>query len=268
MMHSRANIRPYNAQVLVGNWYEDRVMEEEVLTDFLEKRSTGQLSSQKMSEVERMSQTIPLSVSAGDGLLRFGHQLMLINTSVYSAHNTGEKSQLSCCLATGIPHSSGLQDGATEVTATGTTSIRPTLRSAFILGKPNLSVSSDSIKYGDEIILSDTNGELFLTCVKSSTRAGRTCDVIFTNNKTRNSVWIVMHPNINARLEFDGSDVKIDDKVVLAHASTNKCLSVDVEHSNRSPYGREHELLCELSTGNFATYKAPILWKFQTQSAY
>ncbi|CAF4891635.1 unnamed protein product, partial [Rotaria magnacalcarata] len=35
-----------------------------------------------------------------------------------------------------------------------------------------------------------------------------------------------------------------------------------------SPYGREHELLCELSTGNFATYKAPILWKFQTQSAY
>jgi len=28
MMNSRANLRPYNAHVLIGNWYEDRVMEE------------------------------------------------------------------------------------------------------------------------------------------------------------------------------------------------------------------------------------------------
>ncbi len=28
MMNSRANVRPFNAQVLIGNWYEDRVMEE------------------------------------------------------------------------------------------------------------------------------------------------------------------------------------------------------------------------------------------------
>ncbi|CAF3693467.1 unnamed protein product [Rotaria sp. Silwood1] len=129
-------------------------------------------------------------------------------------------------------------------------------------------VNSEPIKYGDEILITDSNGQLFLSCVKSSTRAARTCDVIFTNNKNRNSIWIVMHPNINLRLEFDGSEVKIDDKIVLAHASTNKCLSVNSEHSNKSPYGREYELLCELSTGSFAAYKAPILWKFQTQSAY
>lgn len=58
---------------------------------------------------------------------------MLINTWIYSAHNTGEKSQLSCCLATGIPHFSSAYDGATEVTATGTTLVRPTLRSSFVL---------------------------------------------------------------------------------------------------------------------------------------
>jgi hypothetical protein len=58
MMNSRANVRPYNAQVLIGNWYEDRVMEEEVIKDFLDKRYTGQLASQKMTEVERMSQTV------------------------------------------------------------------------------------------------------------------------------------------------------------------------------------------------------------------
>jgi len=38
--------------------------------------------------------------------------------------------------------------------------------------------------------------------------------------------------------------------------------------NSRSPYGREYELLCELSPGNLATYKAPILWKFQTQPSY
>ncbi|CAF3762370.1 unnamed protein product [Adineta steineri] len=166
MMNSRANVRPYNPHVLIGNWLEDRVMEEEVLNNFLDKRYSGQLASQKMTEVERMSQS------------------------------------------------------------------------------------------------------LFLSCVRSSTRSARTCDVIFTNNRNRDSIWVIMHPSSHLRLEFEGTEVKIDDKVVLAHASSNKCLSVNEEHSNRSPYGREYELLCELSTGSNSSYKSPILWKFQTQSAY
>ena len=78
---------------------------------------------------------MPLSVSASDGLLHFGQQINLVNTWTHSAHYTGDKSQLSCCLATGIPHHSGVNEGATEVTATGTTLMRPTLRSAFIIQK-------------------------------------------------------------------------------------------------------------------------------------
>lgn len=27
-MNGRANVRPYNAHVLIGNWYEDRTMEQ------------------------------------------------------------------------------------------------------------------------------------------------------------------------------------------------------------------------------------------------
>ncbi|CAF1021657.1 unnamed protein product [Rotaria magnacalcarata] len=268
MMNSRANSRPYNPHVLIGNWHEDRVMEEEVLSDFLHRRNNGQLASQKTTEVERMSQTLPLSISAGDGLLRFGHQILLINTWTHAAKFTGEKSELSSCLATGIVHTESTNGGTHEVTATGTTMGRPMLRTVFVIRRSNLSVDSEPVKYGDEIMLNDVNGELFLTCVKSTTRAGRTCDVIFTNNPGRNSVWIVMHPSIHLRMELDGSEVKIDDKVVLAHASTNKCLSINEEHSNRSSYGQEYELICELSTASIASYKSPILWKFQTQSAY
>ena len=76
---------------------------------------------------------MPLSVSASDGLIHFGQQIILANTWTHSAPFTGEKSQLSCCLATGIPHASGANDGATELTATGTTATRPTVRSAFII---------------------------------------------------------------------------------------------------------------------------------------
>jgi hypothetical protein len=42
-----------------------------------------------------------------------------------------------------------------------------------------------------------------------------------------------MHPSIHLRMELDGSEIKIDDKIILAHASTNKCLSVNDKHSNR-----------------------------------
>jgi len=75
----------------------------------------------------------PLSVSASDGLLRFGHQIMLVNTWTHSEKNTGEKSQLNCCLATGITHTATTNGGTNEVTATGTTMVRPTLRSTFII---------------------------------------------------------------------------------------------------------------------------------------
>lgn len=268
MMNSRANVRPYNAQVLIGNWLEDRVMEEEVLKDFLSKRSTGQLASQKMTEVERMSQSLPLSVNASDNLLHFGQQILLANTWTHSAPHTGEKSQLSCCLATGISHYSGTDDAATEVTATGTTLLRPTLRTAFIIQRPNLVPNSQPLKYGDEFLLTDTTNQLFLTCVKSNTRAARTCDVIFTNRPSRNSIWMVTHPNNQLRLEFDGSEVKTNERILLTHASTNKCLSVNEEHSNRSPYGREYELLCELSPNSLSTLKSPVLWACQTQSSY
>ena len=76
---------------------------------------------------------IPLSVSAGDGLLRFGHQIIFINTWTHSAKFTGEKSQAQCCLATGIAHTASTNGGTNEVTATGTTILRPTLRTTFII---------------------------------------------------------------------------------------------------------------------------------------
>lgn len=76
---------------------------------------------------------VSLSVSAGDGLLRFGHQIVLANTWTHSQQYTGEKSELSCCLATGIAHTATSNGGMNEVTATGTTMVHPTLRSTFII---------------------------------------------------------------------------------------------------------------------------------------
>ncbi|CAF0828358.1 unnamed protein product [Didymodactylos carnosus] len=172
MMGSRANVRPFNAHVLIGNWYEDRVMEEEVLKDFLEKRYTGQLASQKMSEVEKMSQGVSLSVPAGDSLLRFGHQVILVNKWIDSENFTGDQKEASCLLSTGISYPASSYDNkqAIQMTASGTTMMRPTQRTALIIQK--------------------------------------------------------------------------------------------------SPYGREFEIMCELSTGSLSAYKSPILWTFTTQSSY
>ena len=74
-----------------------------------------------------------MSVSGGDGLLRFGHQIVLVNTWTHSEQYTGEKSQLNCCLATGIAHTATTNGGTNEVSATGTTMVHPTLRSTFII---------------------------------------------------------------------------------------------------------------------------------------
>ncbi len=72
-------------------------------------------------------------MAASDGLVRFGHQIILINTWTHSEKYTGEKSQLNCCLATGIAHTATTNGGTKEVTATGTTMARSTFRSALII---------------------------------------------------------------------------------------------------------------------------------------
>jgi hypothetical protein len=86
-----------------------------------------------IKKTQFISLKIPLSVSGGDGLVRFGHQIILANTWTHSAQYTGEKSQLSCCLATGIAHTATTNGGTNEVTATGTTMVHPTFRSALII---------------------------------------------------------------------------------------------------------------------------------------
>jgi hypothetical protein len=43
-------LRPYNSQVLINNWFEDRALEEAVIKDYLEKKSNGELLSQKYSD--------------------------------------------------------------------------------------------------------------------------------------------------------------------------------------------------------------------------
>ena len=40
---------------------------------------------------------------------------------------------MNCCLATGITHTATTNGGTNEVTATGTTMVRPTFRSALII---------------------------------------------------------------------------------------------------------------------------------------
>lgn len=74
-----------------------------------------------------------MSISGGDGLLRFGYQIVLVNTWTHSEKFTGEKSDLTVCLATGIAHTATTNGGTNEVTATGTTRVHPTLRSTFVI---------------------------------------------------------------------------------------------------------------------------------------
>jgi len=39
--------------------------------------------------------------------------------------------------------------------------MRPTLRTAFIIQRPNLVADSQPIKYGDEFLLTDTSGQVY-----------------------------------------------------------------------------------------------------------
>ena len=213
-MNSRANVRPYNAQVLIGNWYEDRVMEQ-VDTTFFHHFEPNfihrHLGSLKWFSWQTLFRSISIAkddwswanVSIGmlksivvlewfplfsDAIERLGKWWF---NSFWSTDYSGEyMDTFGTIYRREIPIELLFSDGYSarfrcEWWSNGTNRYgydshasdssfsvyhpKVISRSVFLPQKsqtnvddfrPNLSVDSQPIRYGDEILLSDINGQV------------------------------------------------------------------------------------------------------------
>lgn len=225
-------IRPYNRNVLIGNWYEDRVLEEDVIKDYLEKRDNNQLISQK-NEALRKPQPECLTTSP-DNRVRFGDTIFIRCEGTYNKPSSliAKANREDCFLST-----AQLGHGEDKTMACGVPHAILNDKTALVIHSVDGTLNGNSLKFGQPFTISTIDKSLYL---HSDTRLydraaykSRLQIVDFQTVYNHECDWVATCLNPKFRMECEGADIPANEKILILHMKTNKALAV-VTDFNRS----------------------------------
>lgn len=225
-------IRPYNKNVLIGNWYEDRVLEEDVIKDYLDKRETGQLMSQQ-AEALRKSQPTGLTTSP-DNRLRFGDTVLVRceGTENKPSLLIAKAARSDCFLA-------APQLGPNDISGAANGLPHPILndKTALVIQSVDGTLNGNTVKFGQPFTISTADKSLFLhsdtRLIERCAQKSRLQMVDFQTVYNHECDWVATCLNPKFRLECEGGDIPANEKILIIHMKTNKALAV-VTDFNRS----------------------------------
>lgn len=226
-------IRPFNKGVLVGNWYEDRVLEEDVIKDYLERRNNGELTSQKLAA--KMPQPVQLS-NIADNRIHIGDALILKCDGASSQNSLIAKAnRKDCYLSAG-----SIDTGSNTTSALGSPNGCLIPNTVLVVRSVDGSLLGKPLKYGQPFALSTFDGSYFLhSDLRSYDRAAKQSRlqlVDFVNTYNHECDWVATCLNPQFRLEAEGSDILAGDKIVILHMKTNKALGIVADFNNPSRF--------------------------------
>ena len=74
----------FGEKTLVDNWFEDRVLEEDKIKEYLEKRERGELLSQKNASLSTAMLNATQLATSADGWVKFGDQVVFQNPHLFN----------------------------------------------------------------------------------------------------------------------------------------------------------------------------------------
>jgi len=247
-----AHVRPYNPSVRVANWYEDNVLEEDTIKDFLDRREKGELLIQKASNLqENILQEIALSTSR-DGYVHFGDVVMFKNFAAkdrtkYENKDPRDDNVLCVNMDISAMHEAKCIQGTCGVTSTK--AVRPCVRSAFVIESTGDSVNEQPLRYCQPFYIRTTPGQggglylhsdtfRFNKCAKKS----RHQEVTLVSEPSKLTKWKVLPFNPQIRMEFEEAPVPANENVIIVHCETNQAICIEDAFMIRTAFGREYEV--------------------------
>lgn len=227
-------IRPFNRNVLIGNWYEDRVLEEDVIKDYLEKRDNNQLLTQK--EAAKQKPQPNCLTTSPDNRIRFGDTILIRceGTENKPIKPIAKANRTDCYLST----TEILQDSNTAMAA-GISHPVLSEKTALVIQSVDGTLCGNAVKFGQPFTISTIDKSLYL---HSDTRLydraahrSRLQTVDFQTVYNHECDWVATCLNPKFRLECEGAEIPANEKILILHMKTNKALAVvtDFNRSNR-----------------------------------
>ncbi|XP_041853363.1 cilia- and flagella-associated protein 161 isoform X1 [Melanotaenia boesemani] len=240
-----SQIGRFRPNVKTGNWYEDQLLQEDAIKQYLEKKERGELTFQKR---DLLKQTILQQVNLSgtkDGKLHFGDVVMLVNIGGENRERSAVSINADIKSLTRFP-SLGIQ---APCGVSAGRNVQPRTRTAFIITSVDGSPEGSTLCFDQSFTLKTTSGfasglylksdlQRFQKCAKMS----RLQEVYLDENDCFLSWWKIVHFDPLERLEYEGQPVPADVKVLIVHCKTNQALAVLGDHVLWTTYGKEYEV--------------------------
>lgn len=230
----------YQHRVRIGNWSEDHELEEIKLKDYLKKKESGNLMvTAKQQQLEESLQSSQMTPSP-DGLLHFGHRVMLLN----------HQSKAYLCAN---PYDAAVKShDAWILTTSG--NANACVRNVFETERADMydGFEGDCMHYGQNFRcklepFSKISGPAYmhseLVTALAAAKFSRHQEVTALAAPTGETLWQILHPDVGRRFETDGEPVPAGDAVVIRHVQTGSFLSSD-EIPYNNIFGLEFEVHC------------------------
>lgn len=230
----------YSYNVKIGNWNEEKELQELRMKEYLHRKEKGQLLVHTVQQhLNRSLQEVGLTYSK-DGYIHVGDHIML-----YSVQTEGVLS-VDCS-----DKLSSSDEGYACTTSTLTQA--HVARNVFVIeGYGNNIRHGDVLKLGQpfrlrinpalltEGVYLQSQPMSALSCSKVS----RMQEVGMVKINSYDTVWIAQFKDSTKRFEMEGQPVPANAEIVLFHAATKNALSSDklIYHND---FGQEYEVCCK-----------------------
>jgi hypothetical protein len=238
--------RPYCPGVRVGNWFEDIALEEDIVRDYLDKRERGELLGQRQAGLTDFAhQKVELSISR-DGKVHFGDVIMVINPQTQDCSRCNHALSMTLNEDAIFDPKASVCSDTKDVTASAL-SLKPTLRSTFVIRSCDGSHNGETLRYNQPFYLSTSDGKLFLTSdhatFMQSAKKSRHNKVWLGSPPTHLSEWRILPYDPQFRMELEHHPVPANSKVIFNHVKTNKNLCLE-KYFISTYFGKEQEVSC------------------------
>lgn len=243
-------IRPFNRNVLIGNWYEDRVLEDDVVKDFLEKRSRKQLLSQNSS-----GQSGPLTLTTvNDGRVHIGDIIML--------RCDGTQDQPASLLPKAYRNDCNIVSSGLNCLGSALSAINS--GSALVVKSVDGSSPGTPLTFGQAFAITTLDGNLFLhsdtRLFDRAAKKSRLQGVEFVTVYNHECDWVATCVDPKFRCEMEGVEIPANEKIVIIHMKTNKALGVYCDYNNKSNF----EIVANTFLNSHKAEEDVNHWKFAT----
>ncbi|XP_054756622.1 cilia- and flagella-associated protein 161-like [Lytechinus pictus] len=272
------SVRSYNPSVRVGNWNEDTCLEEDMVKDFLDKKDKGELLIQKAAQLKStILKPCELSVSV-DGYVHYGDTVVIMNLADADQVRTQpgveprQDNVLSVAMSESKIHESMKFEGTCNASASRL--IDPCVRNTFVITPVNnCTKPGTTLKYGEHFrlcTLPGVGGNLYMQSDRASfhtsAEKSRLQKVTFVEESQSPYLteWRILPFNPQIRMESEGYEVPVNQKIVFNHCKTNQSLCVISGMTTRTPFGRDYEVVAHTDLDSHKAEKDVNHWIIKT----